>query len=203
MLSLNRPLILASQSPRRRQLLQDAGIPFEVRLQQVEETWPPELPVEEVAPYLARKKAEAMREGLQPGEILLAADSVVILHGCVYNKPEDYDAACQMLRELSGQMHRVITGVCLISPEREEVFAEETKVYFAPLTEAEIHHYVTHYKPYDKAGSYAVQEWIGLCKINRVEGDFYNIMGLPVQAVYRHLQGWAERANEGHFALSA
>ncbi len=197
MLLLNHSLILASQSPRRRQLLEDAGIPFEVRLQQVEETWPDELPVEEVAPYLARKKAQAMREGLQPGKILLAADSVVILHGRVYNKPEDYSAACQMLRELSGQMHRVITGVCLLSLEREEVFAEETKVYFATLTDAEIHYYVTRYKPYDKAGSYAIQEWIGLCKIRRIEGDFYNIMGLPVQAVYRHLQHWESEPTEG------
>lgn len=190
MLSFPHKLILASQSPRRRQLLQDAGIPFEIRLQEIEETWPPELAPEEVAAYLAQKKAEAMRHTLSPGEILLTADSVVLLDGKIYNKPEDFDDACRMIRALSGKMHRVITGVCLISTGKEEVFSEVSNVYFATLSDEEIRHYVSQYQPYDKAGSYAVQEWIGLCKISRIEGDFYNIMGLPVQAVYKRLAAW-------------
>jgi len=190
MLSLSKPVILASQSPRRRQLLQDAGIPFEIRLQDVEETWPPELPVEDVAAYLAEKKAGALQATLQPGDILLTADSVVILNGKIYNKPEDFEDACRMLGALSGNMHRVITGVCLLSTEKKEVFSEVSNVYFAEMSDEEIEHYVSQYKPYDKAGSYAVQEWVGLCKINRIEGDFYNIMGLPVQAVYARLMNW-------------
>jgi septum formation protein len=190
MRSLSKPIILASQSPRRRQLLQDAGIPFEIRLQDVEENWPPELPVEVVAAYLAEKKAGAMSASLQEGDILLTADSVVILDGKIYNKPEDFEDACRMLRALSGKMHRVITGVCLMSVQKKEVFSEVSNVYFAEMTDAEIEHYVSQYKPYDKAGSYAVQEWVGLCKITRIEGDFYNIMGLPVQAVYARLANW-------------
>lgn len=190
MVPVTHKLILASQSPRRRQLLQDAGILFEIRAQEIDESWPPELPLEEVAPFLAKKKAEAMRHTLCTGEILLTADSVVILEDKIYNKPENYDDACRMIGELSGKMHRVITGVCLLSTEKEEVFAEVSNVYFAELSEEEIRHYVTQYRPYDKAGAYAVQEWIGLCKITRIEGDFYNIMGLPVQAVYKRLAVW-------------
>ncbi len=185
-----KPILLASQSPRRRQLLQDAGIPFEVLAQDVDESWPEELQVEEVAPFLARKKAEALLHSLQEGEVLLTADSVVILDGKIYNKPATREEACDMLRALSGRIHRVITGVCLISTQREEVFYEVTKVFFAELTAEEIQYYVDKFKPYDKAGAYAVQEWIGLCKISRIEGDFYNIMGLPVQAVYQRLVSW-------------
>lgn len=183
-------IILASQSPRRRQLLQDAGIVFELRHQDIDESWPPTIPAEEVAPYLARKKAEAMRAELRQGEILITADSTVLLGQTIYNKPENYEDACRMLRELSGNMHRVITGVCMISTDREEVFKEVTSVCFGELQEEEIQYYVAHFKPYDKAGSYAIQEWIGLCKIQRIEGDYYNIMGLPMQAVYTRLLKW-------------
>ncbi len=192
MLRLSKPIILGSQSPRRSQLLRDAGIPFEVRLAEVEETWPEELAPEEVAPYLALKKAEAMRPGLQEGDILLTADSVVLLEGCIFNKPENFEEACFMLKALSGNMHRVITGVCLTSTQRQEVFFEVTRVFFAEMNEEEIQYYVGNFKPFDKAGSYAVQEWIGLCKIARVEGDFYNIIGLPVQAVYARLAAWSD-----------
>ncbi len=185
-------IILASQSPRRRQLLSEAGIDFEIRTQEVEESWPSGLDPESVAPYLAQKKAEAMRHTLKPGEILLTADSTVILGDEIYNKPANYEEACRMLRALSGNMHRVVTGVCMISSQKEVVFKEVTRVFFGSLSEEEIHYYVERCKPYDKAGSYAVQEWIGLCKVTRIEGDFYNIIGLPVQAVYAQLQTWDE-----------
>lgn len=183
-------IILGSQSPRRRQLLSDAGISFEIRTLDTEETWPEELPLDEVAPFLARKKAAALLPSLQDGEILITADSVVLLGDAIYNKPADHAEACRMLRDLSGNMHRVITGVCMQSLEKQEVFSEVSNVYFAEMSDAEIEHYVARYQPFDKAGSYAVQEWVGLCKIRRIEGDFYNIMGLPVQAVYARLASW-------------
>ncbi|MDX2068172.1 MAG: Maf family nucleotide pyrophosphatase [Haliscomenobacter sp.] len=184
-LSLN--IILASTSPRRSQLLREAGFNFTIKTTEVEETYPPDTPVDEVAAYLARKKAYASREFIQEDEIILAADSVVILDGIIYGKPIDAVDARQMLQKLSGQLHRVITGVCLLSKEREKVFSAESRVQFEPLSEAEIDFYVEKYRPFDKAGSYAIQEWIGLCKISRIEGTFTNIMGLPVDRVYREL----------------
>lgn len=184
---LERKIILASTSPRRSQLLKEAGFQFEVKTKDVEETYPPEMPVEEVAGFLARKKALAAHDCIQEDEIILAADSVVIINNVIYGKPLDYDDACQMIRTLSGQMHRVITGVCLLSKDKERVFSAISDVLFEPLSDAEIDYYVQRYKPYDKAGSYAIQEWIGLCKISRIEGTFTNIMGLPVDMVYREL----------------
>jgi septum formation protein len=190
-------IILASQSPRRRQLLKEAGFEFELRHQDVEESWPSEVLPEDVAPYLARKKAEAMRGGLRPGEILITADSTVLLGQTIYNKPQNFEDACSILRNLSGKMHHVITGVCMISIHKEEVFKEVTNVFFGALSEEEIQYYVTNFKPYDKAGAYAVQEWIGLCKITRIEGDFYNVIGFPIQAIYRRLQNWMLSPSEG------
>lgn len=184
-LSLN--IILASTSPRRSQLLREAGFNFVIKTTEVEETYPPDTPVDEVAGYLARKKAYASREFIQQDEIILAADSVVILDGVIYGKPIDAADARQMLQKLSGQLHRVITGVCLLSKDREKVFSAESRVQFEPMSEAEIDFYVEKYRPFDKAGSYAIQEWIGLCKISRIEGTFTNIMGLPVDQVYREL----------------
>jgi len=184
---LERNIILASTSPRRSQLLKEAGFQFEVKTKDVEETYPPELPIDEVAGFLARKKATAAQDFIQNDEIIIAADSVVILDGVIYGKPRDYDDAFQMLRKLSGQLHRVITGVCLLSSSNEKVFSAESRVQIEAMSDAEIDFYVQKYKPYDKAGSYAVQEWIGLCKISRIEGTFTNIMGLPVDLVYREL----------------
>ena len=184
---LERNIILASTSPRRSQLLKEAGFQFEVKTKDVEETYPPELPIDEVAGFLARKKATAAQDFIQNDEIIIAADSVVILDGVIYGKPRDYDDAFQMLRKLSGQLHRVITGVCLLSSSNEKVFSAESRVQIEAMSDAEIDFYVQKYKPYDKAGSYAVQEWIGLCKISRIEGTFTNIMGLPVDMVYREL----------------
>ena len=181
-------LILASKSPRRKQLLEMAGIPFTIQTKEVEEDYPADLPVMEVAPFLARKKARACADFIKDEAIVLSADSVVIQGQTIYGKPVDKKDAQRILRSLSGQMHTVVTGVCLLSKEKEKVFAGHSKVYFDKLTEEEIEFYIDNYQPFDKAGAYAIQEWIGLCKINKIEGTYANIMGLPVDMVYKELQ---------------
>jgi septum formation protein len=185
---LSRPLILASKSPRRAQLLREAGFSFRVETFDVDESFSEEMLVEEVAPWLAQKKAQAAKHLIQGDEIVLAADSVVILNGRIYNKPADYREAFSMIRSLSGKQHTVVTGVCLLSESREQVFAGVTKVWFAELTDEEIDYYLRIWEPYDKAGSYGAQDWIGHCKITRIEGTFQNVMGLPVNLVYAALQ---------------
>ena len=184
---LNKKIILASQSPRRRQLLEQAGFTFEIKTKPIDESFPADMPVNDVAPFLARQKAHAAREFLTGDEVLLTADSVVILGDTIYNKPEDAEDARRILRALSGQVHRVITGVCLLSKEKERVFSGESRVHFAELSDDEIDYYIRTCQPFDKAGAYAIQEWIGLCKIDRIEGTYANIMGLPVDLVYREM----------------
>lgn len=187
MIAFSRPLILASKSPRRSQLLREAGFEFTVKTFDVDEAFPEEMPVTDVAPWLAQKKAQTAAHLIENQEIILSADSVVILEGRIFNKPESHEEAFGMLRALSGKQHKVITGVCLLSKEKERVFSGNTKVWFAELSDAEIHYYIEHWKPFDKAGSYGAQDWIGHCKITRIEGSFQNVMGLPVDLVYRHL----------------
>ena len=184
---LKKKIILASQSPRRRQLLEQAGFTFEIKTKPIDESFPDDMPVDEVAAYLARRKAYAAREFLTGDEVLLTADSVVILGDTIYNKPEDAEDARRILRALSGQVHRVITGVCLLSKDKERVFSGESRVHFAELADEEIDYYIHTCQPFDKAGAYAIQEWIGLCKIDRIEGTYANIMGLPVDLVYREM----------------
>lgn len=181
-------LILASKSPRRRQLLQEAGFSFEVKTKSVEETYPSDLPVREVPAFLSKKKANACVDFLEDGKILLAADSVVILKDTIYGKPKDAEDAFQIIKALSGNVHEVITGVTLLSKEKSVTFSDTAFVYFDTLTEEEIRYYVETFKPFDKAGAYAIQEWIGLTKIIKIEGSYYNIMGLPVHCVYKELQ---------------
>ena len=188
MQTLTKKIVLASQSPRRKQLLEQAGFSFDIRIKSIEEVYPSDLPVEEIAPYLAKQKAQAAFELLKEGEILLTADSVVILDGKVYEKPKDRTDAVRILQDLSGKTHKVITGVCLKSMQKEVSFSGESLVSMETLTEEEINFYIDQYQPYDKAGSYAVQEWIGLCKIYKIEGTYANIMGLPVDLVYKALQ---------------
>jgi septum formation protein len=192
MININRPLVLASKSPRRAQLLQEAGFEFTVHTHEVNEDFSPETPVEEVAEQLAIRKAEAASEFITDREIILSADSVVILNGRIYNKPADYDEAFQMIRALSGHQHTVVTGVCLLAREKMVSFSGITKVWFAPLTDAEIDYYIRTCKPFDKAGAYGVQEWIGHCKIQRIEGTYTNVMGLPVDLVYDALKQFAD-----------
>ncbi len=183
-----RPLILASKSPRRSQLLREAGFDFSVQTFDVDESFPPEMPPEKVAPWLAQRKAQAASHLIHTDEIILAADSVVILEGKIYNKPADYKEAFSMISKLSGRQHTVITGVCLLSKEKEIVLSGVTKVWFSELSEEEIAYYIRTCEPYDKAGSYGAQDWIGHCKISRIEGTFQNVMGLPVDLVYAALQ---------------
>jgi len=185
---LQKKIILASKSPRRRQLLEQAGFRFEVKTQDTPEDYPPDLPAEEVALYLAQKKGRAAKGLRQSGEVLLTADSVVILDGKIYEKPKDREDARRILKQLSGRKHRVITGVCLSDDKQESVFAGQSDVQFEPLSEAEIDYYIERFQPYDKAGAYAIQEWIGLCKISKIEGTYANIMGLPVDLVYQEMQ---------------
>lgn len=182
-----RPLILASQSPRRRQLLQEAGFEFTVQSIDIDESFPDTMPVEEVAPWLAQRKAQAAAHLIVNREIILSADSVVILNGKIYNKPSGYEEAFEMIRDLSGKRHTVITGVCLLAQEQEKVLSGVSEVWFSELSDPEIDHYIRKYQPFDKAGAYGVQEWIGLCKIVRIEGTYANIMGLPVDLVYHAL----------------
>ena len=185
---LDIPILLASQSPRRRQLLEAAGFTVTVRVAAVEEDFPPGMPAEEVAAYLAEKKAEAARSFLNEGAVLLAADSIVVLDGVIFGKPADADEARRILLRLSGRTHEVITGVCLLGAGKKRVFSVSTQVSMAPLDEAEIDYYIRRDRPFDKAGAYAIQEWIGLCKIERIEGNYSNVVGLPVERVYRELQ---------------
>lgn len=188
MQTLELPIILVSKSPRRRQLLEQAGFQFTIKPQDVPEDYPDDMPVEDVAPFLAQKKVRASMHALEGKGVLLGADSVVILDGVIYEKPKDQADAQRILRQLSGREHTVITGVCLANAEQERTFSGVSRVHFDKLSDEEIDFYIDKYQPYDKAGAYAIQEWIGLCKINKIEGTYANIMGLPVDLVYQELQ---------------
>lgn len=181
-------LILASQSPRRRQLLADAGIEFELAPRfECEESFPNDMPATEVAEYLSKLKSEAYPESLGANDILLTADTVVIACGQILGKPADREEAIAMITMLSGCEHEVVTGVTLRSGERVKSFSVVSKVYFRELSFEEIEYYVDNYRPYDKAGSYGIQEWIGYVGIEGIVGSFYNVMGLPVQRLYCEL----------------
>ena len=179
-------IILASQSPRRKQLLQWAEIPFEVIVQSTNETYPPDMPVPDVPVHIAREKALAVRSqnGLSDNNtVIIAADTVVVLGDTIIGKPKDRDDALDILSRLSGNKHQVITGVVLQKGTQEIAFADTTDVWFHALTPGQIAFYVDKYQPYDKAGAYAIQEWIGVVGIKSIHGDFYNVMGLPVSRV--------------------
>lgn len=181
-------VILASNSPRRKELLSGLGIQYEVKtLPGIEETYPATLGGEEIPLYLARKKAEAYRSGMQPDELILTADTIVWLDGVVMGKPKDSEEARAMLSSLSGKTHQVITGVCLTAATFQKGFSTVTDVTFDELTEEEIDYYVEKYRPMDKAGSYGIQEWIGFVGVQRIEGSYFNVMGLPVQRLYKEL----------------
>ncbi len=186
---ISRPIILASSSPRRQYLMREVGFSFTVEKPDHDESFPVELPLEEVARYLALKKAEQFRKSLTQ-EIIITADTVVILHGTILNKPLNRDEAIDMLTRLSGNTHQVITGVCIMSAEKELSFDDTTKVTFKVLTRQEIEFYIDTYKPYDKAGAYGAQDFIGMIAIERIEGSYFNVMGLPIHLVYQHLINW-------------
>lgn len=182
-------LLLASHSPRRQQLLSDCGLDYRlIDKYDVEEVYPPTLAAVKVPLFLAQLKSEAYPAPLAPNEILLTADTVVVLDGEVLGKPGDRADAAQMLGRLSGRRHTVVTGVTLRSAERMHTFSAESGVWFRRLTDEEIAYYLDTFRPYDKAGSYGIQEWIGYAAIERIDGSFYNVMGLPIQKVYVELE---------------
>jgi septum formation protein len=186
---IQRPIVLASSSPRRQYLMKEAGFNFTVEKPDVEESFPSEMPVDQVAKYLAAKKAEYFRLNIK-NEIIVTADTVVILFNKIMNKPADRAEAIQMLTALSGRTHVVMTGVCIISKEKEESFDDTTEVTFQSLTKSEIEFYVDNYKPFDKAGAYGAQDWIGMTAIKSITGSYFNVMGLPIHKVYEHLKSW-------------
>jgi septum formation protein len=169
--------------------MKEAGFNFTVEKPDVDESFPQELPPDQVAKYLAEKKAEYFRASMR-NEIVLTADTVVILNNKILNKPADRLEAIAMLNELSGNTHDVVTGVCIISKEKETSFDDTTAVTFQKLTAEEIAFYVDEYKPYDKAGAYGAQDWIGMVAIERIVGSYFNVMGLPIHKVYQHLIRW-------------
>lgn len=180
-------IILASNSPRRKELLAGLGFDFEVRtLQGLDESYPEGLSMEEIPQYISRKKAAAYE--LKEDEMLITADTIVYLDGEVLGKPVDEEDAKQMLRKLSGKTHQVVTGVTLTWEGRQHSFASVSQVTFAQLSEAEIDHYVTKYRPFDKAGAYGIQEWIGYIGVTSIEGSYFNVMGLPVQRLYSEMK---------------
>lgn len=181
-------IILASQSPRRKQLLEWAEISFDVMVKETDELYPSTLEIDKVPVYIASNKALAVKEELSHDRIILAADTIVVLNDEVIGKPSSRDAAIETLSKLSGETHKVITGVVLMRGDEELSFADITEVEFHALTQEQIAFYVDRYKPYDKAGAYAIQEWIGVVGIKKVSGDFYNVMGLPVSRVVKALR---------------
>jgi septum formation protein len=187
-------IVLASGSPRRRQLLEWAEIGFEVIVRHTDESFPEGLEIGEVPVHIARNKALAVKKELKDGQrggvvsrVILAADTVVVLGGEIIGKPKDREDAIGILMRLAGKHHEVITGVVLLRGEEEVSFYDVTEVWFHPLSRGQIETYVDKYQPYDKAGAYAIQEWIGVVGIQAIRGDFYNVMGLPVSRVYREL----------------
>lgn len=183
-------IILASKSPRRQYLLKELGLDFEVRTKDVDESFPSELKAQEIPLYLCQKKADAFREELSDNTIVITADTIVWVEGQVLNKPENYEDAVRMLRLLSGKMHEVFTGVCLRSKHKTKSFYAVTKVYFKTLSQEEIEFYINNYQPYDKAGAYGAQEFIGYIAIDKIEGTYFNVMGLPLKELYENLLGF-------------
>ncbi|MBR4566008.1 MAG: septum formation protein Maf [Prevotella sp.] len=182
-------IILASNSPRRRELLAGLGIDFEVRVMpDIAENYPDDLPVKDIAQYIAAEKAAAYRATMAEDELLITADTIVVVDDEVLGKPVDEADARRMLHAISGRTHQVITGVCLTTKDCQRQLSVSTDVTFKELTDDEIGYYIEHYRPFDKAGAYGIQEWIGYIGVTRLEGSYFNVMGLPVQRIYSELQ---------------
>jgi len=186
---MNYKIILASNSPRRKELLKGLDIDFEVRvIPDIDESYPPDMPPGEIPCYIAQKKASVYRATMQADELIITADTIVELDGEILEKPLDRNDAIRMLKRLSGRKHQVITAVTLTTVDRQKTFHVVSSVDFATLTGDEIEYYVDKYKPYDKAGAYGIQEWIGYIGVCCIEGSFYNVMGLPIQRLYHELK---------------
>jgi septum formation protein len=181
-------LILASASPRRKNLLEGLDIDFEVRVKECDENYPDDIQLRDVARYLAQKKSDVYANELQDNEIIICCDTTVLKDNDLLNKPNGAAEAKSMLQKLSGNQHEVITGVCIRSKEKNICFDVISKVWFNRLEDDEIDYYIEKYKPYDKAGSYGIQEWLGYIAIEKIEGSYYNIMGMPVHRIYEELK---------------
>ena len=181
-------VVLASNSPRRKELLADLGINFEVRtIKGIDESYPAQLSVLDIAQYISSKKALVYQRNMSPRDIIITADTVVILGDEVLGKPHSCEEACAMLRQLSGKTHKVVTGVTIVMQGHTSSFSAVTDVEFAPLDDQVINYYVDHYRPLDKAGAYGIQEWIGCVGVRHINGSFYNVMGLPLHRLYTEL----------------
>ena len=185
---IKKDIILASKSPRRQQLLKDLGLTFTIITKEVDEVYPPELKKEEVALFLSKLKADAFKPEILENQLVITSDTIVCLEDKIIGKPKDRDDAFNMLSDLSGKMHEVITAVTVTSLEKQISFFVVTEVYFKSLTNFEIDYYITNYKPFDKAGSYGIQEWIGYIGIEKIVGSYFNVMGLPVKELYDELE---------------
>lgn len=185
---MTKKIILASKSPRRQELIKGLEYPFEVRTYEVEESFPLELEGEEIALYLAEKKAKAYPLPIGADEVLVTADTIVWVNNHVLNKPETEQEAYDMLKEICGTVHMVYTGVCLRTHNRMIPFYDSSEVFIKQLTDEEIWHYIKHYKPFDRAGSYGIQDWFGYIAVEKINGCFYNVMGLPVSKLYDRLK---------------
>lgn len=186
---MNYRIFLASNSPRRKELLSGLGIPFEVRVNgDIDESYPSDLPPEAIPLHISRKKAAAYLQTMSADELIITADTVVVVSGEILGKPVDASDAHRMLRLLSGTTHQVITGVCLTTTDHQVAFSVTTDVTFKDLSDEEIHYYIDHYRPYDKAGAYGIQEWIGYIGVTGLHGSYFNVMGLPIQRIYEELR---------------
>ena len=184
-------IILASNSPRRKELLAGIDVQFEVRvIQDIDESYPADLPTKDIAEYISHKKAAVYQQQMAPDELIITADTIVVLGNEVMGKPHDEADARRMLGELSGRTHQVITGVTLTTIQKQISFSVETDVTFKALSDSEIDYYVSHYKPFDKAGAYGIQEWIGHIGVTGLQGSYFNVMGLPVQRIYEALSNF-------------
>jgi septum formation protein len=186
----NNKIILASKSPRRRELLEGLGIKFELRTKDTDESFSDSLNPEEVAGFLSEKKAKAFSGELKRGELVIASDTIVVLDREILGKPLDHNEAIQMLQKLSGKMHQVYTAYTLMDEYKIQTITDMTKVFFKDLSNEEIEYYITHYQPFDKAGAYGIQEWIGFTAVEKIEGSYFTVMGLPVHLVYDSLKNW-------------
>ncbi len=183
----NHKIILASGSPRRQQFFKDLDIDFEIRIKEINEVFPPNLTKEDITDYLAVLKSDAFEGELKDNEILITSDTIVWHENKALGKPKDYNDAFEMLQSLSNKTHRVITSVCFKTKNKTEVISDTTKVTFHPLSDAEIKYYLDNYKPFDKAGSYGIQDWFGFIGVAKIEGSYPNVMGLPIDKVYQFL----------------
>ena len=185
-------IILASGSPRRQQFFNEMDLHYTIRLKEIEEIYPEHLQAEEITNFLAELKASAFENDLKENDVLVTSDTIVWLNGKALGKPKDYDDAFQMLQQLANQTHEVITSVCLKSIDKTDVFHSVTKVTFANLSDEAITYYLNNYKPFDKAGSYGIQDWIGLVGISKIEGSYTNVVGLPTEMLFQKLMNYAE-----------